>query len=556
MNRFILSIVILVQLFVGKSFAQTAIEADEMFAYFEYEKAASLYEQKGLDQLTTQQLENLAMSYYHTFNGKKGITVANMLIEKNPKLANYYLWKSRFLKENGEFEEAKNATETYQELGGIRSVELFKESCDLWLNNPQVSKGNLENSSLNDTRANFQSIIGNRVLFFRERALDKDFEEVSSNDNLSAEVFLLTPYFLENGNLVEWKMINEPGTYYSVSSVQVSHLLQKVYFSAAMPLATNQTSNQFQIFEADFHGFDVAVSNIHLWKNALGNDSSSCSQLTLSPNEKNLVFSKIGKSTQGADLYFSEIQNENWSLPMPLSNLNTTGDDVFPSFNGDSLFSFSSNGRKGFGELDIYYARMTGQLQDLLEIQHAPLPINSSADDFYFYKTSQDSTFFSSNRRLGKGDDDLWTFVSEPVIISVPEPEPVVEVAKVLNIDSLLNEWNKERAHVGFDKDDSEENFSYLNDLKELMKQGYTFRIEVIGSADNRGTEEYNDALGLRRAEARRDLMIQDGIPSEILEVKTIGAKEPVADCPQRGKCPESVHEQNRFVRLRITQVK
>ena len=539
----------------NNGYSQFLNEADKFFSYFEYEKAASIYESYGVDQLNLQRLENLAMCHYFTFNGLKGLPIANALIEKKSTEANYYLWKARFLKENGDYAKAKIAAQKYKELNGKESIKSFVESCDLWMESPQNISGTLENSTLNDKYANFQSYNGSTSIYFKERGLDSNYMEVNLSDGLNAEVLLLTPFILHEGNLIEWKLINEPGKYFSINSIQVSESLQKVYFSAALPLESNAMNNSFQIYEADFHGFDVAVTNIQRW-NLLGEDSSTCSQIALSQDEKLLVFAKLGNATKGADLYFSEYQDGKWGIAKSLINLNSDGDDLFPVFDGDSLFNFSSNGRKGYGELDIYSCKLTGQLEDLQMVDHAPLPINSGADDFNYYHYSQDAFLFGSNRKIGKGDDDVWKFVNDPVIITIPEPEPFVEKVKVPNIDSLLNEWNKERAHAGFDKDDSEENFSYLNDLKELMKQGYTFHIEVIGSADNRGSDEYNDALGLRRAEARKNLLIQDGIPNEILEVKTIGAKEPVADCPQRGKCSESVHEQNRFVRLKITQVK
>jgi len=560
MKSLVFSSVFFVQLIVSYAFAQASSDADQLFEYFEFEKAAELYEKQGTNQLTIQQLENLAISYYHTFNGKKGISIADVLIEKNPKVANYYLLKARFLKENGEFEGAKNAISNYQKLGGKEPIQSFVESCDLWLNAPSILKGSIENNSLNDTRANFQSIIGKEVVFFKERGLNRDFEEVRSNDEINAEVFLLTPYIMKNGQLTEWKLINDPGKYYSISSIQVSHSLQKLYFSAALPLSNDRLKNQFQLFEADFNGFDVAATNIQLWKNWSLDDSSSNSQLALSDDEKTLVFSKMGSRTKGADLYFSQWQNGQWSIPIPLSNLNTDGDDVFPNFIGDSLFAYSTNGRVGFGELDIFYGKLEGQLSEMQNFEHAPLPINSTADDFYFYKTSQDTSFFSSNRFTGKGDDDLWSFVSEPVIIASPEPEPELESidehVKGPNIDSLLNEWNKERANAGFNKDHSAQKFSYIEELKGLIDQGYRFHIVVIGSADNRGSDTYNDALGLRRAENRRTELVNQGIPAEVMEVKSIGAREPIGICPAKGTCPESVHEQNRFVRLQITEVK
>jgi peptidoglycan-associated lipoprotein len=57
----------------------------------------------------------------------------------------------------------------------------------------------------------------------------------------------------------------------------------------------------------------------------------------------------------------------------------------------------------------------------------------------------------------------------------------------------------------------------------------YTFTIE--GHADERGTREYNLALGARRATAVRDFMIAHGIPASRMRTISYGKERPVAVC-------------------------
>jgi peptidoglycan-associated lipoprotein len=57
----------------------------------------------------------------------------------------------------------------------------------------------------------------------------------------------------------------------------------------------------------------------------------------------------------------------------------------------------------------------------------------------------------------------------------------------------------------------------------------YTFTIE--GHADERGTREYNLALGARRATAVRDFMISRGIPANRMRTISYGKERPVAVC-------------------------
>jgi peptidoglycan-associated lipoprotein len=57
----------------------------------------------------------------------------------------------------------------------------------------------------------------------------------------------------------------------------------------------------------------------------------------------------------------------------------------------------------------------------------------------------------------------------------------------------------------------------------------YSFTIE--GHADERGTREYNIALGARRAQAVRDYLISRGIAANRMRTISYGKERPVAVC-------------------------
>jgi peptidoglycan-associated lipoprotein len=54
-------------------------------------------------------------------------------------------------------------------------------------------------------------------------------------------------------------------------------------------------------------------------------------------------------------------------------------------------------------------------------------------------------------------------------------------------------------------------------------------RASIEGHADERGTREYNMALGERRANAARDYLVSQGVPTERLLVTSWGKERPVA---------------------------
>jgi peptidoglycan-associated lipoprotein len=53
----------------------------------------------------------------------------------------------------------------------------------------------------------------------------------------------------------------------------------------------------------------------------------------------------------------------------------------------------------------------------------------------------------------------------------------------------------------------------------------------VEGHADERGTREYNIALGARRAQAVRDYLISRGIAANRMRTISYGKERPVAVC-------------------------
>ena len=69
-----------------------------------------------------------------------------------------------------------------------------------------------------------------------------------------------------------------------------------------------------------------------------------------------------------------------------------------------------------------------------------------------------------------------------------------------------------------------------------LSKYG-SFSIMVEGHADERGTREYNLALGARRAAATRDFLIGKGVSGKRLKTISYGKERPVVVCEQDTAC-------------------
>lgn len=109
----------------------------------------------------------------------------------------------------------------------------------------------------------------------------------------------------------------------------------------------------------------------------------------------------------GTDLYVSKWTNGRWGEPVNLGpTINTQSNELFPFADENGNLYFATDGRRGKGGLDIFFAAMDGTTVESIETIDAP--INSSGDDFGLITDGSRRTgYFSSNRN---GSDDIFRF--------------------------------------------------------------------------------------------------------------------------------------------------
>jgi outer membrane protein OmpA-like peptidoglycan-associated protein len=155
------------------------------------------------------------------------------------------------------------------------------------------------------------------------------------------------------------------------------------------------------------------------WKNIqelpFNSDEYSTGHPTLSANEDLLLFaSDMPGGFGGTDIYVSRYDGTNWLAPINLGDrVNTKGNEMFPYMDEKDNLYFSSDGHPGLGELDIFYTQLEGLTQKG-RIINIGAPINSSKDDFGMVTDGVRQTgYFSSNRKRGGADDDIYRFDRE-----------------------------------------------------------------------------------------------------------------------------------------------
>ena len=127
--------------------------------------------------------------------------------------------------------------------------------------------------------------------------------------------------------------------------------------------------------------------------------------------------------------------------------------------------------------------------------------------------------------------------LEEPAPEPIPEPVPEPPKEETFVFDS---------GRLNFDFDKSvvkPQYFELLRNVKDYAEQN-NLRLTIIGHTDSKGTDAYNMALGMRRAVAVRDKLIEFGLdPARVLSVESRGESEPIA--------PNDT-EQGRFENRRI----
>jgi peptidoglycan-associated lipoprotein len=86
------------------------------------------------------------------------------------------------------------------------------------------------------------------------------------------------------------------------------------------------------------------------------------------------------------------------------------------------------------------------------------------------------------------------------------------------------------RVHFDFDKSDIRpEDRPTLDRKAAILGANGGLRLRISGHADERGSDEYNLALGNRRAAAVKTYLINNGIDGGRLEVVSYGEEQPIA---------------------------
>lgn len=131
----------------------------------------------------------------------------------------------------------------------------------------------------------------------------------------------------------------------------------------------------------------------------------------LAPDGQTFYFVSDAKNGLGGkDIWKATLENGECKYIENLGpEINTDGDEMFPSVRADGTLFFASNGLPGFGGLDIFKA--TFNKESGWKVENLGAPVNSPADEFGItFAGKSEKGYFSSTRNDRKGYASVWSF--------------------------------------------------------------------------------------------------------------------------------------------------
>lgn len=137
----------------------------------------------------------------------------------------------------------------------------------------------------------------------------------------------------------------------------------------------------------------------------------SCAHPALAADEKTLFFSSdMPGGYGGNDIWFSVLEKGKWSKAINLGpEVNTPGNELFPTIDASGVLYFSSDGHPGLGGLDIFSAKTIGA--EWKDVKNMGFALNTEADEFgLIIDVNRAQGYFTSDREGGAGGDDIYYF--------------------------------------------------------------------------------------------------------------------------------------------------
>ena len=387
------------------------LKADKAFELYDYKKAIKKY--TAIENLSTEGKRNLAESYRVTFNMQKAEETYSELVQSEDRIPDDLYYYSFVLKENQKYLESDQWMNSFKEEAATDNrVKHFVES-QTSVENLLKDNGRfkIKNLNINTDQGDFgPSFYGDEIVFASTRSILKLVNRKWRGNDLS----FLDLYVAERDSLLEFTSLKT----FNKKTNKKFHEGPASFAKSGSYLAftRNNYKEKSEITGRNLVIFFSEKVN-DSWTDPepfkLNNKEYSVAHPHLSEDGNIMYFSSNMPGGYGESDIYRIVKNSEgeWGEPENLgAKVNTEGDEMFPFFHSDAeILLFASDGHVGLGGLDLFVSKINNGAFE--KVENLGTPINSNLDDFSFILDSQmKEGYFASNRRGGKGDDDIYSF--------------------------------------------------------------------------------------------------------------------------------------------------
>jgi outer membrane protein OmpA-like peptidoglycan-associated protein/tetratricopeptide (TPR) repeat protein len=404
--------------------SQTKLKkADQLFKTFYFVDAAKVYEEylETAVNPDIQTLKNVADSYYKIDDNRNALRWYQKLydIQGQDMSDDYFLKYIQSMKGVMDYEKANTLTKEHLiKKGDQKQIDHFLSQKR---NNDSIAAAKnlytVSNLAINSSKSDFgAAFYGEKIIFTSARDTISLNKLYSWNKEPFLDLYVADRNTSDGSLFGEKLFLPNVMTKYHEATATVTPDLKTIYYTTNIVLKKkliidDSKTNNFQIIKGEIEdGRLVKIENVFF-----NSKDYSVGHPALSEDGKWLFFASDMPGGYGeTDLYVVQIATDGtMSSPANLGpTINTIGNELFPFFRNGKLY-FSSDGHYGWGDLDIYESKFYGNL-NFSEPRNLGAPMNSNKDDFSFIIDSTESYgYISSNRAMGKGNDDLYYFTKD-----------------------------------------------------------------------------------------------------------------------------------------------
>jgi outer membrane protein OmpA-like peptidoglycan-associated protein/tetratricopeptide (TPR) repeat protein len=391
--------------------------ADKAYNDYNYSKAIEDYnKQINSGKKSEKIFKRLGDSYYFSARLQEANKWYAELMALNVKVEPEYLFRyAQTLKSVEDYKEANKYMAIFLEANKDDSRAILFNNNPDYLNDIEAQSGRYDIKALpfNTPNTDFApAFFGDKLVFSSSLGQSLFTKFVHEwDDEPFIDLYEIELNKTTDGNSVPQKLNGRINTSFHESTATFTNTGKSVYFTR------NSKNSEAGI---DVNRLKILKSTLKgdKWNKGVGmpfnNDKYIYAHPALNADNSKLYFASNMPGTKGAsDLFVVDIIGDNnYSEPKNLGSIiNTEGRETFPFISETNKLYFASDGHQGLGGLDIFMVRLGDDGMPEGDIINLGSPVNGPNDDFsYIINETSKIGFFASNRKGGKGGDDIYGF--------------------------------------------------------------------------------------------------------------------------------------------------